>query len=61
LVDAEKITPGFNSPTINTLEDQAWYAVQVMVKRKELIEIMDRLEAIGATAILETRINNCRL
>ncbi len=61
LADAEKITPGFNSPTINTLEDQDWCAVQVMVKRKELIDVMDRLEAIGATAILETRINNCRL
>lgn len=59
--EAEKITPGFNSPTINSLEDQDWCAVQVMVKRKELIDVMDRLEAIGATAILETQINNCRL
>ncbi len=61
LADAEKITPGFNSPTVSTLEDQNWCAVQVMVKRKELIDVMDRLEAIGATALLETRINNCRL
>ena len=61
LADAEEITPGFNSPTINTLEDQDWCAVQVMVKRKELIDVMDRLEVIGATAILETRIHNCRL
>lgn len=61
LADAEKITPGFNSPTVNALEDQDWCAVQVMVKRKDVIEVMDRLEAIGATAILETRITNCRL
>lgn len=61
LPDAERITPGFNSPTVNTLEDQDWCAVQVMVKRSELIDVMDRLESIGATAILETRINNCRL
>lgn len=61
LADAENITPGFNSPTINALENQDWCAVQVMVKRKELINVMDRLEAIGARAILETRINNCRL
>jgi ATP phosphoribosyltransferase len=61
LADAERITPGFNSPTVNALEDPNWCAVQVMVKRNELIEVMDRLEAIGATAILETRINNCRL
>jgi len=61
LADAQRITPGFNSPTVNALEDQNWCAVQVMVKRNELIDVMDRLEAIGATAILETRINNCRL
>ena len=61
LSDAEEITPGFNSPTVNELEDKGWCAVQVMVKHNEIIEVMDRLEDIGATAILETRINNCRL
>jgi ATP phosphoribosyltransferase len=61
LQQAEEITPGFHSPTINDLEDPNWCAVQVMVHRKEVIEVMDRLEAIGARAILETRINNCRL
>jgi ATP phosphoribosyltransferase len=58
---AEQITPGFNSPTVSSLEDPAWCAVRVMVKRKEVIEIMERLEALGATAILETQITNCRL
>ena len=61
LADAEKITPGFNSPTVNALEKQDWCAVQVMVQRKDLINVMDRLEAIGATAILETRIENYQL
>lgn len=61
LAEAEAITPGFNSPTINALEDDAWCAVQVMVKRKQVIGVMDQLEAIGATAILETEITNCRL
>jgi ATP phosphoribosyltransferase len=32
-----------------------------MVKRKEVIDVMDKLEALGATAILETQITNCRL
>jgi ATP phosphoribosyltransferase len=32
-----------------------------MVKRKEVITIMERLEQIGAIAILEFSINNCRL
>ncbi len=43
------------------LEDPAWCAVRVMVKRSEVIEIMERLEALGASAILETQITNCRL
>ena len=61
LAEAEKITPGYNSPTISGLEDSQWCAVQVMVRRKEVIDVMDKLEAIGATAILETQIINCRL
>ncbi|MCA9120162.1 MAG: ATP phosphoribosyltransferase [Planctomycetaceae bacterium] len=61
LAEAETITPGFNSPTVNALEDNDWCAVQVMVKRKQVIDVMDKLESLGATAILETEITNCRL
>jgi ATP phosphoribosyltransferase len=61
LAEAEKITPGFNSPTINSLEDPAWCAVRVMVRTGEVIDVMEKLEALGASAILETQINNCRL
>lgn len=61
LAEAEQITPGFNSPTVNALEDPAWCAVRVMVQRSDVINIMERLETLGAHAILETQINNCRL
>lgn len=61
LPEVEKITPGFNSPTVSSLEDADWCAVRVMVRRGEVIEIMERLEALGASAILETQITNCRL
>ena len=61
LAEAEKITPGFNSPTVSSLEDADWCAVRVMVRSGEVIEIMERLETLGASAILETRITNCRL
>lgn len=61
LAEAEKITPGYNSPTVNSLEDKKWCAVRAMVKRNEVIGIMEQLEALGATAILETSIANCRL
>lgn len=59
--EAHQIAPGFNSPTINPLEDSNWCAVRVMVKRSNVINVMERLEAIGASAILETQIANCRL
>ena len=61
LPQAEKITPGFNSPTVSALEDPDWCAVRVMVRRGEVIDIMEQLDTLGASAILETRITNCRL
>ena len=61
LAQAEAITPGFNSPTVTTLEDENWCSVRVMVKRSQIIEVMERLENLGASAILETQIQNCRL
>lgn len=61
LAAAEAVTPGFTSPTVTSLEDAKWCAVRVMVKRSEIIPIMEKLETIGALAILETAINNCRL
>ena len=61
LAEAEAITPGFHSPTVNPLEDPDWCAVRVMVKQADVTESMDKLEALGATAILETQIRNSRL
>jgi len=61
LADAERITPGFNSPTVNRLEQQGWYSVRAMVPRGEVVAIMEQLDELGAEAILETAISNCRL
>ena len=61
LSEAEKIAPGYDSPTINACENPEWCAVQVMVKRKDVISVMEQLEALGASAILEMPITNCRL
>ncbi len=61
LADAERITPGFKSPTVMALEDSSWCAIRAMVKRGEAHAIIEKLEAIGASAIIETRIANCRL
>jgi ATP phosphoribosyltransferase len=32
-----------------------------MVRRNDIIDVMEKLEQIGATAIFETAITNCRL
>jgi len=61
LAEAEAITPGFNSPTVSSLEDPKWCSVRVMVRRNDVINTMERLEQLGASAILETSLNNCRL
>ncbi|MBN2736191.1 MAG: ATP phosphoribosyltransferase [Spirochaetales bacterium] len=61
LKEAERVTPGFQSPTIAQLDDPDWLAVEVMVQKKEIPRVMDQLEALGAAAILETEIRNCRL
>lgn len=61
LAEAEQITPGYNSPTVNPLEDENWCAIRAMVRRDAVIDAMEQLEALGASAILETQINNCRL
>ncbi len=61
LAEAEAITPGFKSPTISALESSDWCAVRVMIKRKDVIAAMERLEAVGASAVIEMAINNCRL
>lgn len=61
LKEAEKITPGFESPTVSKLDEKEWLAVKVMVKKGDVVQVMDRLESLGATAIIETEIVNCRL
>jgi len=61
LAAAEQITPGFSSPTINRLEQEGWFSIRAMVKRGDVIDIMEQLETLGAKAILETSIANCRL
>lgn len=61
LKQAESLTPGFQSPTISHLDDGDWVAVKAMIKKSDVVEIMDALASLGATAILETEIRNCRI
>lgn len=61
LSKAQEITPGFEAPTISELNEVGWLAVKVMVEKDKVIDTMDRLQQLGATAIIETEIKNCRL
>ena len=61
LAQAEAITPGFNSPTVNSLEDADWCSVRVMVRSGDVIDAMEQLETLGASAILQSALSNCRL
>ena len=60
LEKATAITPGLESPTIAPLADEAWVAIRALVPRRGVNEIMDRLAAIGAKAILASDIRFCR-
>lgn len=50
------VTPGFEAPTVTPLHGKDWHAVRVMVPRQEMNQIMDRLYAAGARAILTTEL-----
>jgi len=54
------ITPGKRAPTINSLEETGWVAVQVMVERKKIAVVMDELTDVGACDILVMKIDNSR-
>ena len=60
LSKAEKVTPGKQAPTISPLEDPNWVSVGAMVPLKEVAEVMDRLQDIGARDIIVLNIDNCR-
>lgn len=61
LKESEKIAPGYESPTISRLDEEGWFAVKVMVEKTKVVDTMDKLESLGATAIIETEVKNCRL
>lgn len=58
---ATEITPGFSSPTIQDMADPDWVAVKVLVPKDSVPGVMDRLDAVGASAILEIAVRNSRL
>ncbi|EER25946.1 ATP phosphoribosyltransferase (ATP-PRTase) (ATP-PRT) [Coccidioides posadasii str. Silveira] len=60
LSQAAKITPGKRAPTVTTLEEEGWVAVNSMVEKKLVATVMDELTKVGATDILVLDIANSR-
>jgi ATP phosphoribosyltransferase len=59
--EAAVISPGYSSPTVVQLKDQAWLAVKVLVEKTTTQSVIDALEGIGCVAILETELRHARL
>lgn len=59
--EAIALTPGLESPTVSPLQETGWVAVRVMVEAQSVNNVMDRLYAVGARAILVTSIGACRI
>lgn len=55
-----KITPGKRSPTITQLTDGG-HAVSSLVKKGEVVRVMDELHAAGAQDILVFELTNSRM
>lgn len=58
---ALQITPGKRSPTVSPLEEEEWCSVSALVLKKGCSEVMDKLQAAGATDILVYSISNSRM
>ena len=60
LEQAKTVTPGKRAPTVTTLDEEGWVAVNVMVEGSTIANIMDELEALGAEDILVQKLENTR-
>ncbi|KAI5479449.1 ATP phosphoribosyltransferase [Pseudohyphozyma bogoriensis] len=61
LHEATQITPGRRAATVSPLDDPEWVAVSSMVLKAEVATVMDKLQAIGASDILNIGLSNCRV
>ena len=55
-----KITPGKRAPTITALEAEDWVAVNSMVHKRDIANVMDELSEVGAQDILVLNLVNSR-
>ncbi|HHX97815.1 MAG TPA: ATP phosphoribosyltransferase [Kiritimatiellia bacterium] len=51
------ILPALQAPTVNTLSDPSWVAIETVVSKTVVREIIPQLKAAGATGIIELALN----
>ncbi|UCH75986.1 MAG: ATP phosphoribosyltransferase [Rhodospirillales bacterium] len=52
------LLPSLHAPTVNPLTDPAWVAVESVVERREVRDLIPKLRAAGAEGILELDLKN---
>jgi ATP phosphoribosyltransferase len=58
LEEISKLLPSLHAPTVNKLTDPAWVAIESVVERREVRDLIPRLRAAGAEGILELDLKN---
>jgi len=57
LASVLEVLPALNSPTISTLSDKSWVAVNTIIEESHCWEVIPRLKAANATGIVEYPLN----
>ena len=52
-----RVLPSLHSPTVNTLSDPSWVAIETVVDESVVREIIPRLKTAGASGIIELALN----
>lgn len=57
LREVTDLLPSLHAPTINTLSDDEWVAVETVISENEVRELIPKLKAAGAEGIIELPLN----
>lgn len=52
------LLPSLHAPTVNSLTDSAWVAIETVVERRQVRDLIPKLRAAGAEGILELDLKN---
>ncbi|MCG8544921.1 MAG: ATP phosphoribosyltransferase [Alphaproteobacteria bacterium] len=58
LDDVTKLLPSLHAPTVNQLTDPAWVAIETVVERRGVRDLIPKLRAASAEGILELDLKN---